>query len=154
MIDKEMLEREFDGFCKTAVAIFNSGVEEVRPYIFLLPNNLDDPIQIVPIAEDKDIVERLVKALCEKFKPVAGVSVSEAWLAQLGPGAKWDGRPVSERLDRIETLVVALHSRMLSKIRIWKIIHEGSKRKLEDMDTGGFDQLQFRFFGDYFRVDA
>ena len=149
-IDK--LKEIFDGLCKSAVNIFHNE-EEVAPFIFIFPRE-GEIVPVILIKKDKEAVSRFVQHTCREVGAIAGAIVSEGLVIQLGKGAIWDGTPPSERLDRVEILQVSLHSKLINRMRTWKIIRDGKTRSLEDYGELYTDRVESRFFGDYFRVDS
>jgi len=150
-IDK--LKGIFDGLCKSAVNIFHNE-EEVAPFIFIFPKD-GEIIPVIPIERDKEAVSKFVQYTCRRIGAIAGAIVSEGWVVQLEKGAIWDGTPPSKRLDRVEILQVSLHSKLINRMRTWKIIRDGETKSLEDyFGEDSMDRIESRFFGDYFRVDS
>jgi hypothetical protein len=152
MDDIDKLKEIFDGLCKSAVNIFHNE-EEVAPFIFIFPRE-GEIVPVIPIKKDKAAVSRFVQYTCRKIGAIAGAIVSEGWVIQLGKGAMWDGTPPSKRLDRVEILQVSLHSKLINRMRTWKIVRDGESKSLEDYGELYTDRIESRFFGDYFRVDS
>ena len=153
MNETDMLKEIFDGLCKSAINIFHSR-EEVMPFIFIFPKD-GEIIPVIPIKQDKEAVSRFVQYTCRKVGAIAGAIVSEGWVVQLEKGAIWDGTPPSKRLDRVEILQVSLHSKLINKMKTWKIVRDGDTKSLEDyFGEDSMDRIESRFFGDYFRVDS
>ncbi len=152
MDETQMLEGLFDELCKSAVRIFHSE-KEVAPFIFIFPRN-GGTVPVIPIKENKELVSRFTQYTCKKVGAVAGAIVSEAWSVTLDKDAKWDGTPPSKRLDRVEILQVSLFSTSVNRMKSWKITRNGETKSLEDYGELFTDQVESRFFGDYFRVDS
>ena len=80
--------------------------------------------------------------------------MSEGWVVQLEKGVMWDGTPPSKRLDRVEILQVSLHSKLINRMKTWKIIRDGETKSLEDyFGEDSTDRIESRFFGDYFTAE-
>lgn len=154
---REGLERLFQSYCETAEGLFYSA-EKVEPLIFILQRKEDQLgfAYAVPVIQDKDMLAQIVQHLCITTNAVAGMIVSEAWIAKIGKNEIWDGTLPSKRLDREEVLQVVLFSKVINKMKIWKIVRKGGKKKyLEPEETSdSSDPIYSRFFGNYFRVDA
>ncbi len=152
MDESKMLEGLFDELCKSAVKIFHSE-KEVTPFIFIFPKN-GGKVPVILIKEDKDLVSRFVQYTCREVGAIAGAIVAEAWSVVLDKDARYDGTPPSKRLDRVEILQGSLYSKSLNRMKSWKIIRNGETKSLEEYGDLFTDQVQSRFFGDYFRADA
>ncbi len=151
---KKELEKIFDRYCATAQRIFYTE-DEVRSLIFIISKENDHIVtNAVPLTDDKDEVAQVVQYLLRKTKAIAGIIVGESWMKLFDKGQRWDGTMPSKYLDRIEILQIGIFSKVLNKIKIWRIIRNNEKR-LEPLDVD-LDRvtIESRFFGDFFTVDA
>jgi hypothetical protein len=98
-------------------------------------------------------VSRLVQSLCIELKAIAGIIVSEGWIER-SDGITRDRVPPSKRLDRQEILQVVYVSRSKQLIKWWKILRDGKKKWLEEIDMSGMNRLKIRFLGEYFGTEA
>jgi hypothetical protein len=123
-------------------------------FIFIFPKE-GNIVPVIPIKEDKDAVSQFVQYTCHRVGAFAGAIVSEGWAVKLEKGAVWDGTPPSKHLDRVEILQVSLYSKLINRMKTWKIIRDGKIKSLEDyFGEDSSDRIESRFFGDYFRVDG
>jgi hypothetical protein len=153
---RKELDRLFQSYCKTAEGLFYSA-ERVESLIFILQRKGDQLYfaYAIPVIGDEDELAEIVQHLSATTNAVEGVIVFEAWAPKIGKDGIWDGTPPSKRLDREEILQVALFSKVINRMKIWKIVRKGGKKKYLEPEQGDFlDPIYSRFFGNYFRVDA
>ncbi len=154
MLQKE-LEELYESFCETATGLFFSQ-EKVQSLVFVFHIQEDQltVVPLIPSLEDKDRFGRTVQFLCKQLNAVTGIIVAEAWAVRLKKGEMLpDDIAPSERPDRIDTLQVILVSKVLNKMRSWKIIREKEKH-LEPLGDEDSLPMYTKFFGNYFKVDA
>lgn len=148
---EERIKRIFESLCKSAVSNFYA-YDEVAPFIFIYPK--DGDMVAIPISEDKEGLSLLTQMMCRKIGAIAGGVVSEAWMHKMEKGETWDGTLPSQRLDRVEILQVSIFSKVFTAMKAWRIVRDGNKKSLEVYEETEGMEIQSRFFGDCFRVDA
>ena len=152
---RQKLEETFESFWETTKGFFYSE-EEVASFIFIIGVKAGRlaVLAAVPLSEGIHKFPQSIPLLCKKFNAVAGIVVGKAWMARL----KHDEIVLedivpSKRPDRIEVLQVTLVSKVLNKVRAWKMIREG-KKHLEPLGDDDMIPIYSKFFGDYFNMDV
>lgn len=113
----------------------------ITPSWHLVSTTGADALIVTPFEGDqsKDAVAMMIAGVMKAAPISRYVFVCEAWMAKSFE-KKWDGRPVSQREDKVEALIVTGEEHGRSVMKTWEIVR--------DWDSGAVIELKPGFSTD------
>ena len=137
---------------ETATKAYKDGIEEIPPHWTIATKNGQVLDIITPfVGEDsKQTVATVMRGLMGSIDAIRYGFMSESWMVSVKDKSQIDGRPPSERDDRIEVLVVVCSDGEQSKMRAYELIRDwdsGSVTELKLLESMSSDEEGSRVEG-------